>query len=396
MIRSILVTDGDERSALAVVRSLGRAGYQVHVCSTSGRSIAGASRHAAVERKVAHSLTSPGDFARDLRALISELGSDALLPMTEQAFNAIFGRRELFAGVTIPAAGPEQFRKISDKQLVMGAAAACGLRVPAQIVLSTSSEAAALREEELRFPLVLKPARSVAENNGTQLKFGVIHCADIATLRRALDSLPSVAYPVLVQQRVVGPGIGIFMLLWDGEVVATFAHRRIREKPPAGGVSVYRESIAADPALVERSRRLLDRFGWSGVAMIEYKVDETTGTPFIMEINGRFWGSLQLAIDAGVDFPSLLVARAAGERVYGPPQYKLGIRSKWEWGEVDYALARLRRTDEQLSLPPGSSGRLRAVLGLLVPWRPGDRFEVLRASDPAPFLRETLRYFRLR
>jgi hypothetical protein len=40
-----------------------------------------------------------------------------------------------------------------------------------------------------------------------------------------------------------------------------------------------------------------------------------------------------------------LVACATGERAAGPRQYRVGIRSKWEWGEVDYFLARLRRTD---------------------------------------------------
>ena len=103
-----------------------------------------------------------------------------------------------------------------------------------------------------------------------------------------------------------------------------------------------------------------------------------------------------MAIDAGVDFPRLLVARASGERVYGPSKYKLGIRSKWEWGEVDYALARLRKNDSQLSLPPGAPGRLRSLLRVFVPWVPGDRLEVLRASDPAPFWRETLRYLRVK
>ncbi|HKC82103.1 MAG TPA: ATP-grasp domain-containing protein [Gemmatimonadaceae bacterium] len=394
MTRAILVTDGDERSALAVVRSLGKAGHKVYVCSTSGRSIAGASRQASGERKVSPSLTSPDSFARELGSLISLWGIDVLVPMTEQAFNAVFANRELFRNVSIPAASSDKFRAISDKRLVTEAAAACGLAVPAQIVLATPADAAGLADGDLHFPMVVKPARSVAQRNGTQFKLGVIHCRDRVSLRSALDRLPPEAYPLLLQQRIVGPGVGIFLLLWDNELVASFAHRRLREKPPAGGVSVYRESIAGDPVLVERSRRLLDRFGWSGVAMIEYKVDEKTGTPFIMEINGRFWGSLQLAIDAGVDFPRLLIARASGEKVYGPSEYKLGIRSKWEWGEVDYALARLRRTDAELSLPPGSSGRLRSLLRLFVPWVPGDRFEVFRASDPAPFFRETIRYFR--
>ena len=394
MTRAILVTDGDERSALAVVRSLGNAGHKVYVCSTSGRSIAGASRHASGERMVSPSLTNPDAFARELASLISLWRIDVLLPMTEQAFNAVFANPELFLTVLIPAASPDKFRAISDKRLVTEAAAACGLSVPAQIVLTKPADAAALRDGDLHFPMVVKPGRSVAQRNGTQFKLGVIHCRDRDSLRSALDKLPREAYPLLLQQRIIGPGVGIFLLLWDDELVASFAHRRLREKPPAGGVSVYRESIAADPALVERSRQLLDKFGWSGVAMIEYKVDERTGTPFIMEINGRFWGSLQLAIDAGVDFPRLLLARALGEKVRGPSKYKLGIRSKWEWGEVDYALARFRRTDAQLSLPPGSSGRLRSILRLLVPWVPGDRFEVFRASDPAPFFRETIRYFR--
>jgi len=391
--RSVLVTDGDERSALAVVRSLGRSGHQVYVCSTSGRSIAGASRYAAGEQKVADSLASPAAFTSDLHKLIVELGIELLLPMTEQAFNAIFADPERFTGVSMPTASAQAFLAISDKEAVMKAAAASGLRVPAQVVVAGLSDVETLDECELCFPVVVKPARSIARSDGKQFKVGVKHCADAAALRHALAAIPTNAYPLLVQQRVIGPGVGIFLLLWDAELVATFAHRRIREKPPAGGVSVYRESIRADPALVDQSRRLLDSFGWRGVAMIEYKIDERTGTPFIMEINGRFWGSLQLAIDAGVDFPSLLIARADGEVVYGPSQYKVGIRSKWEWGEVDYARARFWRSDEQLSLPPGSPGRVRAVLGLLIPWRPRDRFEVFRLGDPRPFFRETVQYF---
>ncbi len=394
MSRSILVTDGEQRSTLAVVRSLSRAGHRVYVTSESGRSISGASRHATDELAVGPSLANPRAFANNLRALISTLGIDVLLPMTEQAFNAVFAHPELFLDVCIPAGAGEQFRAICDKQRVLEVAAECGLGVPPQVILSTPHEATVLSEADLDFPVVLKPARSVSGDGARQLKFGVSHCADWEALSRKLAVLPSAAYPLLLQRRIVGPGIGIFVLIWDGELVASFAHRRLREKPPAGGASVYRESIVADPSLVEQSRQLLARFGWRGVAMIEFKVDRVTGRPFIMEINGRFWGSLQLAIDAGVDFPSLLVARASGQKVSGPARYKIGIRSKWEWGEVDHALARFRRTDEQLSLPPGSSSRLRTVLGLLLPWRPGDRFEVLRLSDPGPFLLETVKYIR--
>ena len=165
---------------------------------------------------------------------------------------------------------------------------------------------------------------------------------------------PAAAFPLLLQERVVGPGVGIFLLIWDGVLRATFAHRRLREKPPSGGVSVYRESIAADPALVERSRQLLAHFGWQGVAMVEYKVDERTGIPVLMEINGRFWGSLQLAVDAGVDFPRLLIDCAEGKPTRRTRRrITVGSRLRWWWGDVDQLLLRLRHSGADLGLPDG-------------------------------------------
>jgi len=392
VIRRVLVTDGEQRSTLAAVRSLGRAGYRVYVCSRSGRSLAGASRFALDDRSVASALSAPRQFASDVRALIDDWNIDIFLPMTEETCNAAFDNEDLFAGVCMPVATAEQFRDVSDKKKVLEIAEACGLSVPAQVVVNDAPEARQLAST-LRYPLVAKPARSVAQDGEKQLKTGVVHCADATKLLESLAKFPASAYPLLLQQRVVGPGVGVFLLLWDGELVAHFGHRRLREKPPAGGVSVYRESISVDESLLDKSRRLLERIGWRGVAMIEYKIDDATGTPYIMEINGRFWGSLQLAIDAGVDFPRLLLARAEGKRVRGPDAYRVGIRSRWEWGGVDYVWARLRHSDQALSLPPGHPSRAASLLSAAVPWMPGDRLEVLRLSDPAPFLRETVQYF---
>jgi predicted ATP-grasp superfamily ATP-dependent carboligase len=134
---------------------------------------------------------------------------------------------------------------------------------------------------------------------------------------------------------------------------------------------------------------LLRRFNWNGVAMVELKVDRATGTPYVMEVNGRFWGSLQLAIDAGVDFPKLLMDCATGKPPANPPAYDTRVRSRWFWGEVDHLIARLRRSRAQLRLPSDAAGRSRALIDFLV-WRRHDRSDVFRFSDPAPFLRESI------
>ena len=127
---------------------------------------------------------------------------------------------------------------------------------------------------------------------------------------------------------------------------------------------------------------------------MEFKLDAATDTPYLMEINGRFWGSLQLGIDAGVNFPDLLVRAATGDAVEPVTEYRVGVRSRWFWGDVDHLIWMLKTPARIRRRSPGLPGRLGALLRFLVPWKPGDRFEVLRFGDLKPFLRESLEWFR--
>lgn len=389
MSRRVLVTDGGERAALAVVRSLAAAGHVVRVCSARGRSLAGASRGCAGEDRVPDPLHAPEAFAAAVRGLCAAHRMDALVPITEAAALALLPGDARPPGVVIPLPPIDVFRAACDKRRVLQAAADAGIAVPRQRVVEGPEGRMEIGPADLRFPVVLKPARSVVETEDGRGKTRVIHAADWVRMQAGLADLPRAAYPVLVQERVQGPGTGIFLLTWEGRARALFAHRRLREKPPSGGVSVYRESVAPDPSLVARAEALLRRLDWQGVAMVEMKTDAATGVPYLMEVNGRFWGSLQLAVDAGVDFPALLLDAAFGAPAAPPPPWRPGIRSRWEWGEVDHLLARLRRSKEALDLPPGAPGRARVLADFLAVRR-GDRREVFRWRDPAPALRETL------
>jgi len=319
---------------------------------------------------------------------------DVILPIAEPALLAILEAGSRFAGYRCPWPDLSLVLCVQDKARVLAAAPAAGIAIPAQTEVQDRAAALALEVGALAYPVVMKPSRSVGGAAAARVKLSVRHAASATELRRELAAMPEAAFPLLLQQRIIGPGIGIFLLRWEGRTSATFAHRRLREKPPSGGASVFRESIAADPALVACSERLLDHFGWSGVAMIEYKVDSATGTPFLMEINGRFWGSLQLAIDAGVDFPALLVSVATGAAHVQTPPYRVGVRSRWWWGDVDHLLARLRHSPAELALPPGASTRAQVVRDFLRCGAREDRGEVLRWDDPLPFFAETLAWLR--
>lgn len=129
--------------------------------------------------------------------------------------------------------------------------------------------------------------------------------------------------------------------------------------------------------------------------MVECKRDLDRGGWRAMEINGRFWGSLQLAIDSGVDFPRLLADAALSADLQAPPEWTQGVRLRWEWGDVDHLLIRMRRSATELSLPPGSPSRIGALLAFLAHRARTDRFEVFRIHDPMPFAVETLHRFGL-
>lgn len=389
----VVVTDGDERAALAVVRSLGRAGYAVHVCSTRGRSLAGASRHCVSEERVPDPLRDAAGFVDALERCARQVRARVLLPISEASLLAVLAERARFTGICVPFPDEAAFHGVCDKPRVLEVARTLGIAVPEQRLLAAAEDVDALDPGAVRYPVVVKPARSVAGDGSGRQKVGVSYARDDGELREQLAGLPAAAFPVLLQQRIVGPGVGVFLLLWDGRTDAVFSHRRIREKPPSGGVSVYRESIAADPALVRASTALLEQFGWQGVAMVEYKLDASSGEPYLMEVNGRFWGSLQLAVDAGVDFPVRLVRLALGEATQPQQPYRVGIRSRWWWGDVDHLIAVLRRPRDGIALPPDHPPRWRSVIDVLVPWRPGDRNEVFRWSDPLPSVRETLNWF---
>jgi predicted ATP-grasp superfamily ATP-dependent carboligase len=329
-----------------------------------------------------------------LMAIAGHIGAEILIPVTDGSLVAVLRARERFAGVTIPFADFAAMSAISDKARVLAEAQAIGIAVPESVTVARREELTPALAQTLRFPIVLKPSRSVRAGAQGASKHDVRHAADGRELMMLARELPESAFPALLQRRIVGPGEGIFLLRWEGRTIARFAHRRLREKPPAGGVSVYSESVRADEDLVARSEALLDRFEWRGVAMVEYKRDAATGTPYLMEVNGRFWGSLQLAIEAGVNFPALLVACAHGEKPPAVTSYRVGVRNRWWWGDVDQLLTRLRRSRRRLSLPREFPGRLAAIGEFVAATLGPGRDEVLRLDDPRPFLHETLNWVR--
>lgn len=386
----VLLTDPEQRSTLAAARALGTR-FEVHTVGAS-RGLAGHSRF--VHRHHHSTSVDSGarmEYRREIADIVRSVGVSVVVPLTDRASLDLLGF-DHEVGCIVAGPSREAYERASDKHGLMRVASQIGICVPMQVVL-------AKRGELPRWPdggsVVVKPSHSVVEIHGKHHRMGVCYAQSPVQLEQVLEAFPAEAYPLLVQERVMGDGIGVFLLRRTQKTAMAFAHRRIREKPPSGGVSTYREAIAPPEELLAQSEALLDALAYDGVAMIEFKQDAMSGKTYLMEINARLWGSLQLAVDAGADFPTALVEAALGRSV-GRAQPVDGVRTVWELGEVDRALALARHSAATLSLPPDTPTGPTAALRSLFDRRWQDRNEVLRLHDPLPFAAELLRWFNRR
>jgi protein-tyrosine phosphatase len=188
--------------------------------------------------------------------------------------------------------------------------------------------------DEIVFPVVVKGKSEIIKappfyaNNKDQL------LEKIAVWGKHLNSF-NVTFPI-IQQFIDGIGLGFFALYKDGVCKRVFMHRRIREAPPSGGPSTCALSIYEED-LMQAGKKILDALAWHGVAMVEFKRERSTGDLYLIEINPKFWGSLDLALASGVNFPALDVRIAMSEEIQFSDEYKVGLKYHWPLdGEIEH------------------------------------------------------------
>ena len=383
----VLVLDAMQRSALATTRSLGARGIELFTAEESASSLAGSSKFSRQHFTYPSPRLHPEDFIESINQIIKQQDITVLMPMTELTAQLLLENQSTFPDTKIPFSPLNIVDSLADKCQLMKMAKTLDVAVPKTWYVNDPNDLPC-RLEELPYPLILKPGKSWVFYQKQWRRAAVRVANDVDEAKELLASYWAFkAHPFMLQQCVEGEGAGVFAIYNQGKPLALFAHRRLREKPPSGGVSVLSESAKVDPALAVPAQKLLDNVGWHGVAMVEFKVSPD-GTPYLMEINTRFWGSLQLAIDAGVDFPYLLYKITCGEPTESIENYKTNIKLRWLLGDLDNLYLNLR--DRQLPL----NKKLLAISTFLLPTTGKTRHEINRWSDMKPFWWEIKQYVR--
>jgi biotin carboxylase len=389
----VLVTDAGRGSAIAVIRSLGRRGIEVVAADHDPRSPGLRSRFA-VERLVyPDPRRDPVRTVGALRSAAVRLRADLVIPVSDDVLLPLSRARARFDGVAALAIpDPVALECVTDKRATLELARGAGVPVPESALVRTVEEALEAAPA-LGWPVVVKPVSSRRYDRGAIAAFEVSYAGGPGELARRVGALEG-RCAALLQRWYPGEGHGVELLTDRGRPLAVFQHRRLHEVPITGGASALRESMAVDPVLRDHATRLLDALQWTGLAMVEFRVGP--GGPVLMEVNGRIWGSLPLAVRSGVDFPAALAQLHLGARMNGsalpaaasaaaaPP--RVGVRSRDLGRELVWiaSVLRARRLYPYLPAPP----RRAAVAAALRLLSPRDGFDVLSREDPLPGLIE--------
>lgn len=312
----VLILDGGNQNTLAAVRYLGKSGHEMHIVAPGKNSLALFSKYCHRAHLLPDPRTHAESYMNKLLTLLQNEKFDVLLPMGFRSYQlcaAYASTIQQHTSLTITT--KENIALASDKRLTYALAEKTGVPFPKTFQVGSLDEVAKI---ETGFPVVIKSSFE----SGTNV---VEYAHSKKELLQKFEAMVKKHrfkpedYPI-IQQYITGEGFGFFAYYEEGTCKAFFMHHRLREYPVTGGASVCAESFY-DETLLQQGKKLLDELKWNGVAMVEFK-KHSDGEYKLMEINPKFWGSLELALAAGVNFPAMLLQKAANEKVVQSLPYK--------------------------------------------------------------------------
>lgn len=320
---NVLITDGLQRKALSVTRSLGKQGIQTFVGEKNRFSPAGWSKYCYKRIRYPDSQRKPKEFYRWLLKWIDETQCKAIFPMDDATIDIVMDNsEELGKKVDLLIPKQDSYNKVSDKFQTMQLADEVGIACPKTFMPETINEVKQLGEQ-LAFPLLIKPRKS----SGSR---GIRKASNLEDL---LDQYKKIhhQYPFPLVQEYIPQGDRYDVCLLfnkQSELTCSFVQKELRHYPLKMGPSTVQESVRC-PELIAESMKLLEGLNWIGVIEIEFMVDPRDGKAKLMEVNPRFWNSLELSIQCGVDFPYILYKIMANEPVKQVENYEIGRLCRW-------------------------------------------------------------------
>ena len=375
----VLVTDGNRRPALAVIRSLARHGVSFVVLGEERRSLAFSSRYAKYTAVCPSPANEPDAFFEFVLSIVRQHEIRLVMPVLEESLLVLDRRRdEIERHARLAAAGSDALHAVMDKRINLALARQVGVACPRQFELEAIEQLPQLIAE-LGFPMVLKPPGSPYDPRLPSFPFKVLYANDEPQLRAYLDRYCADGIFPMFQECVAGQSRNLCCFAADGEIVALHEHLSHRSLK---GHGVLREVVVPTPEAVDGARKMLRALRWDGVAQFSFFLEPRSQQLRYMETNGRFWSSVAGSMHAGWDFPYWVYRYFLHAEHPDPEPIRIGSRTCWHRGDL-VALVNYLAGGE----PPGRAqhtGKLRAVAQYLAGFNPSIHADAFAWHDPLP------------
>ncbi|MCA9467743.1 MAG: ATP-grasp domain-containing protein [Nitrospira sp.] len=365
--------------ALTVARSLSKKGIIVDLLRIN-RSVADYSLciHEIVDFQ-GFTSNVDGTYSK-LKQHLKKNDYDLVIPITDAA-NEICQNYycDLLSVSKIAMASPSSLQLLTNKGKLLDLCAKLEIPFPNSYVVRCSQDLQFLERMELKFPLYLKPEKSVKIINNRILTFNV---SKVYTLKEMIEfcMLNQLSVPVIIQENVNGPGVGVYLIAQFGEVLTMVAQRRLHE-PIGGGPGSFRESFLVPEPLSYWTKKLVRETDYTGIAMFEFKGFDQNW--HIMEVNGRFWGSLPLTVNSGLDLPYWLTLMHTQSEQFShlvfpnvpKPRFQRNLKRDLGWLVLSL-----------IKSPSRWSVALNWIRGLRNFFKGTEQIDFFSVRDPIPFL----------
>ncbi len=328
----VAVTDANYKHTLGIVRKLGSIGVQPYILASKKISLAGLSKYSESQLILTESYDED-----ELLQLLFKHKIELLILVGTNSFKKIVPWKKTLAlsGVEIITVESSVQEIAFSKRSTYELAKSIGVPIPKTIYPRNFSDVD-MAKSEIVYPCVIKGLYEVGGNI-------VDYATDAKDLLQKYELIcekyhltEDSGLPML-QEYIPGDGCAFFAIYNNGVCGPTFQHKRVREYPVTGGASSCAESYKSE-RLEHYGRALLDSLKWHGVAMVEFKLDQNDN-PVLMEINPKFWGSTDLALEAGVDFPRAILDIYLGKKIQYSNTYKYPFRYHWPFdGDIQHVI----------------------------------------------------------
>jgi predicted ATP-grasp superfamily ATP-dependent carboligase len=383
----VLILDAAYKQSLASARSLGKAGLRVALGESVAQFDPSVPLPAFRSRYCSCRLVLP-DFVSDAPAFVAAVtefvrlhSPRVVLPTGDATIGVLRPYRRQLAelGCTLALASEPVLEIANDKDRTLAVARELGIPYPRSIrVDSLDGLSAAIAE--FGFPFVLKPTVSWTEQATARILPVDVVNRDEAT--RAAERILATGSGILAQEWAPGRREGVTLFVKDDEILANCGHVAHRTVPPLGGVSIVRESIQAPLDILDSAVRLVKAIGLQGACEVEFRRD-AQNRPLLMEINARLAGTIENAVQSGVDFPLMIWRLATGLEVDPVQTHRSGVRTRWLQGDLQWLKENWSRVGRPDSVP-----HFRSVFTIISEFAKSHHYDYFDRHDLGPFIAE--------